>query len=56
VPLRARPDISPAARRVLDPGVTWGHRVVPPLLEVGIVAAIGLTLLGVAIVTFSRAD
>jgi ABC-2 type transport system permease protein len=52
----ARLDISPAARRVLDRGVTWGNWVVPPLLEVAIVAAIGLALLGVAIVRFSKVE
>src|ERR1700743_75722 len=43
-------NISPAARPALDPGVTWGNWVVPPLLEAGIVAAIGVVLLCVAIV------
>jgi ABC-2 type transport system permease protein len=52
----ARLDISPAARRVLDLGVTWGNWVVPPLLEVAIVAATGLALLGVAIVRFSKTE
>ncbi|HEX3588701.1 MAG TPA: ABC transporter permease [Pseudonocardiaceae bacterium] len=48
--------ISPAARHVLDPGVTWGNWVVPPILEAAIVLAIGVVLLGVAIVRFSRED
>jgi ABC-2 type transport system permease protein len=52
----ARLDISPAARAALDPGVTWGSWVVPPLLEAAIVAAIGLVLLGVAIARFSKEE
>jgi ABC-2 type transport system permease protein len=50
----AQLDISPAARQALDPGVTWGHWVVPPLLEAGIVLAIGVVLLSGAIISFSR--
>lgn len=50
----AQLDISPAARQALDPGVTWGNWVVPPLLEAGIVLAIGVVLLCGAIVSFSR--
>jgi ABC-2 type transport system permease protein len=49
-------DISPAARHVLDPGVTWGHWVVPPLLEAAIVAVVGLALLGVAMIRFSKTE
>jgi ABC-2 type transport system permease protein len=49
-------DIAPAARRVLDPGVTWGGWVVPPILEAGIVLLIGIVLLGVAVAEFSRED
>jgi hypothetical protein len=52
----ARLDINPAARAALDPGVTWGSWVVPPLLEAAIVAAIGLVLLGVAIARFSKEE
>jgi hypothetical protein len=46
-------NISPAARRVLDSGVTWGNWVMPPLLEV---AAVGRASLGVAMVRFSRTE
>ncbi|HVV21880.1 MAG TPA: ABC transporter permease [Pseudonocardiaceae bacterium] len=49
-------DIAPAARRVLDPGVTWGGWVVPPILEAGIVLLIGIVLLGAAVAEFSRED
>ena len=49
-------DISPAARRILDPGIMWGSWTVPPWLDVAIVFAIGLVVLWVAIVRFSRDD
>ncbi|HEX4466174.1 MAG TPA: ABC transporter permease [Solirubrobacteraceae bacterium] len=49
-------DISAAARRTLDPGVTWWGWHVPGLLEAAVVALIGLAMLGVAIVQFNRAE
>jgi ABC-2 type transport system permease protein len=49
-------DINPAARRVLDPGITWGSFHVPPLLEAAIVLLIGLVMLGIAIAEFSRTE
>jgi len=49
-------DISAAARRTLDPGVTWGGWHVPALLEAGIVAAMGLAMLGIAIWEFSATE
>jgi ABC-2 type transport system permease protein len=49
-------DLSETARRTLDPGVTWFGWPVPPLLEVAMVLALGVALLGVAIWRFSRAD
>jgi len=48
--------ISAAARAVLSPGVTWWGWHVPALLEVGIVALMGLAMLGVAIWEFSVTD
>jgi ABC-2 type transport system permease protein len=45
--------ISAAARRALDPGVTWWGWHVPTLLEAGVVAVIGMVCLAVAIVEFS---
>jgi len=45
--------ISQAARRALDPGVTWWGWHVPTLLEAGVVAFIGLVCLGVAVIEFS---
>jgi ABC-2 type transport system permease protein len=48
--------VSAAARRVLDPGVTWWGWRVPTLLEAGIIVALGLVMLGVAILEFSATD
>ena len=45
--------ISEAARRTLDPGVTWWGWHVPTVLEAGVVAAIGLLCLAIAVVEFS---
>ncbi|MEA2229999.1 MAG: type transport system permease protein [Solirubrobacteraceae bacterium] len=49
-------DISPAARAALDPGVTWWGWHVPTLVEAGVVALLGLAMLAVAIVQFSRTE
>jgi ABC-2 type transport system permease protein len=49
-------DISEAARRTLDPGVTWFGWRVPSLVEVGIVLALGLAMLAVAIFRFTRTE
>ena len=46
--------MTPAVRARLDPGVTWGGWHVSPLIEAGVVFAIGLLLLGAAIAQFSR--
>ncbi|MBV9803860.1 MAG: ABC transporter permease [Solirubrobacterales bacterium] len=48
--------ISPAARAALDPGITWWGWRVPSLLEVGMVVALGLVMLGIAIWQFSRTE
>jgi ABC-2 type transport system permease protein len=48
--------ISPAARRALDPGVTWWGWRVPAGLEALVIALLGLVMLGVAIVEFSRTE
>ncbi|MGA2471249.1 MAG: ABC transporter permease [Solirubrobacteraceae bacterium] len=48
--------ISPIARRVLDPGVTWWGWHVPGLLEAGVVAALGVVMLAIAIFEFSRPE
>jgi ABC-2 type transport system permease protein len=49
-------DISPAARRALDPGVTWWGWRVPTLLEAGVVVALGLVMLAIAIAQFSSTE
>ena len=49
-------DITQAARDRLAPGVTWWGWPVPPLLEVAIVLALGLAMLLVAVVRFTRAE
>jgi ABC-2 type transport system permease protein len=48
--------ISHAARQALDPGVTWWGWRVPSLLEAGVIAALGLAMLFIAIWEFSRAE
>ncbi|HZL54304.1 MAG TPA: ABC transporter permease [Solirubrobacteraceae bacterium] len=45
--------ISTAARRTLDPGVTWWGWHVPGMLELAVVAAIGLVCLAIAVIEFS---
>jgi ABC-2 type transport system permease protein len=49
-------DISPAAQHALNQGVTWWGWRVPALLEAGVVAALGLLMLGIAIWEFSTTD
>jgi ABC-2 type transport system permease protein len=45
-----------AVRQRLDPGITWDGWRVPTLLEVAIVAVIGLVMLAIAIKRFSKVD
>ena len=49
-------DTSEAARRTLDAGVTWFGWRVPTLLELAIVLALGLAMLGAAILRFTRTE
>jgi ABC-2 type transport system permease protein len=49
-------DISDAARHRLAPGVTWWGWSVPSLVEVGIVLALGVAMLAVAVFQFSRTE
>jgi ABC-2 type transport system permease protein len=49
-------DVNDRARQALDSGVTWGTWHVPPVLEAAIVLLLGLAMLIVAIVEFSRTD
>ena len=48
--------LDPATRQTLDPGITWGSWVVPIWLQVLMVAALGLAMLGVAAAQFRRPD
>jgi ABC-2 type transport system permease protein len=49
-------DISASARAALDPGVTWWGWRVPTLLEVAVVLALGLVMLGIAIWEFNASE
>ena len=49
-------DISPLARRALDPGITWWGWHVPAGVEVAVVALLGLAMLMVAIWEFSTTE
>jgi ABC-2 type transport system permease protein len=49
-------DISDAARDRLAPGVTWWGWPVPSLLEAGIVLALGVAMLAIAILRFTRTE
>jgi ABC-2 type transport system permease protein len=49
-------DISEAARKALDPGVTWWGWHVPTLLEATVVLVLGLSMLGVAIWEFNTTE
>jgi ABC-2 type transport system permease protein len=48
--------VSPAARHALDPGVTWWGWHVPTLLQAGVVLALGLLMMGIAIWEFSSTE
>jgi len=49
-------DLSPAARATFDPGITWGSWHVPVALQVAIVVATCLVLLGLAVARFARTE
>jgi ABC-2 type transport system permease protein len=49
-------DISAAAHRALDSGVTWWGWHVPALLEAAVVLALGLLMLGIAIWEFNATE
>jgi ABC-2 type transport system permease protein len=49
-------NVSAAARRALDPGVTWGGWHVPTALEAAVIAALGLVMVSIAIWEFTRAE
>ncbi len=48
--------LSSFARTSLSPGVTWGSWHVPTLLELALVALVGLALLGIGILQFRRTE
>jgi ABC-2 type transport system permease protein len=45
-----------SVRRTFDPGITWNGWHVPVGLELLIVAALGVLMLGLAILQFKRAE
>jgi ABC-2 type transport system permease protein len=49
-------DLSPVARATFDPGITWGGWHVPVPLQVAIVTATCLVLLGLAVARFARTE
>ena len=48
--------LSPAATAALDPGITWGGWKVPDGLSLGLVAVLGVLLLGLAIAEFRKTE
>ena len=48
--------ISPVARHVLDPGLSWWGWKMPALAEVGVILVLGVAMLGVAIWEFSATE
>jgi ABC-2 type transport system permease protein len=48
--------ISAVARHTLDTGITWWGYRVPALLEAGVILALGLVMLAVAIWEFSATE
>jgi ABC-2 type transport system permease protein len=48
--------INPLAKAALDPGVTWWGWRVPGLLEAGVILALGLVMLAIAIWEFSSTE
>jgi ABC-2 type transport system permease protein len=49
-------DISSTARAALDPGVTWGSWHLPAAFEAGVVLALGLVMLAIAIWEFNATE
>ena len=48
--------LPPLAIQALSPSITWAGWPVPILLSLGIVAAMGLAMMGIAIATFSKPE
>ena len=51
-----RLDLAPAVRATFDPGITWGGWPVPTAVEVAVVVATCLVLLGLAVARFARTE
>ena len=49
-------DVSAAASRVLNPGVTWWGWRLPALVKAAVVLALGLVMLGIAIWQFNATE
>jgi ABC-2 type transport system permease protein len=49
-------DLTPAARATFDPGIVWGSWQVPVPLQVAVVVAACVVLLGLAVARFARTD
>lgn len=49
-------NVTPALRAKLDAGVSWNGWRVPTGLEVGVIAVMGLLMLSIAILAFSRSE
>ena len=49
-------NVSSAARHVLSPGVNWWSWHVPVALEIGVIVALGLLMMAIAIWEFSRTE
>jgi daunorubicin resistance ABC transporter membrane protein len=49
-------NISPLAQRALSPGITWDGWTVPIWLSLVFILAMGLTMMSIAIVTFSKTE
>jgi len=49
-------NLDPQAMQALSPGITWGGWVVPIWLSLTMVLVMGLAMMGVAIVTFSKPE
>jgi ABC-2 type transport system permease protein len=49
-------DVPAAVRGRLDPGVTWNGWHVPILLEIAVVAVLGVIMLGIAVAQFSKTE
>jgi ABC-2 type transport system permease protein len=49
-------NVSPVARHVLDPGVTWWGWHVPAVLEAGVILLLGLGMMAIAIWEFSTTE